>query len=251
MGRLALGIAALGLVVSAVGAAAAAAEPGSGPHETIDQTFSTTRPGTPTGVDYTARFHAAGDEQSPPPYMRRMTFYPPPGFRNDTSVPAQCTAPDAVLQVAGPAACPPGSQIGSGTTEGIVQEPFRHDFDFDHFTHPVYIFNNANEQVVLIESEGYTVVRGAFRPDGSLDWHPPTCFPVPPTGCVDDYILQLGTQTTMPVYTTGSGPSRRSYQTTPPTCPSDGYWRTTGVFEWSDGSTDTVVTRQPCTGRKR
>src|SRR3954463_4765640 len=112
MGRLTLGIGALVLAISGLMAAGAAAEPGTGPHETIDQTFSTTRPGTPTGVDYTARYHAAGDEQSPPPYMRRMTFYPPPGFRTDTSVPAQCTAPDVQLQAMGPAACPAGSQIG-------------------------------------------------------------------------------------------------------------------------------------------
>jgi len=237
----------MALVVSTLAASGAAAEPGYGPHETIDQTFSTTQPGAPTGVDFTAGFHAAGDELSPPPYMRRMTFYPPSGMRQDTSVPAQCTAPDVQLEVMGPAACPPGSQIGGGTVEGIFQEPVRHDFDFDHFTHNVYIFNNANEQIFLIESEGYTVIRAEFQPDGSLDLHPPTCFPAPPTGCADDYIIQLGTQTTMPAYTTGSGANLRSYQTTPPTCPSDGYWRTTGVFDWSDGSTDTVVTRQPCT----
>src|SRR3954453_22709812 len=105
-------------------AAPAAAEPGSGPRETINQTFTATTPSTPTGLGWSGTYHAAGDPQAPPPPMTRMVFYAPPGFRYDTSVPGQCTATDAQLSVQGPSACPESSRLGDGTTEGLFYYPF-------------------------------------------------------------------------------------------------------------------------------
>jgi hypothetical protein len=233
--------------LSALLAAGAAAQPGSGPRETVDQRFTTTRPNSPTGVSFTASYHAAGDTKAPPPYMRRMVFYPPRGMRYDTSVPKRCSASTVELQVIGPAACPAGSQLGGGTVEGLFQVPLAHDFVLDRYKHTDEVFNNANQQIVLIKSEGFTVVRGRFRPDGSLAWRPPTCFPTPPVGqCVDDYILQSNTATVLPPYTRTSGGRVRSYATTPPTCPARGYWRTRVRFTWANGAVDSVVTKQPC-----
>ena len=239
----------LGLLcaASALWAAGATAQPGSGPRQTVNQRFTTTRPGSPTGVSYTASYHAAGDEQGRPPYMRRVVIHPPRGMRYDTSVPERCTASDAELQVMGPAACPAGSRLGDGTAEGLVLMPFADDVVLDHFTHPVHVLNNENEQIVLVESEGFTVVRGAIRPNGSIVWEPTTCFPTnPATDCVDDHIIQFGTSTVLPPYTRTVDGRVRSYATTPPNCPERGYWRTTARFRWSDGSADRVVTRQPC-----
>jgi hypothetical protein len=226
----------------------AAAEPGSGPRETVDQSFTTTAPDTPTGIGYTGRYHAAGDENAPPPYMRRMTFHPPAGFRFDTSVPEQCTATDVELSVRGPAACPAGSRLGEGTTEGLFMAPITHSFVFDHFVHHVDLMNNANEQILLVESEGWTVVRGQVHPDNSVEFNSPTCFPPPPGGgCPDEYIIQLGSTTSIAPITSASG----SYATTPPTCPLAGHWDTTIKFWWSDGAIDSVVSRQPCSAAQQ
>src|SRR5690349_9109297 len=95
-----------GLVLSltcALTAAPALAEPASGPRETVDQAYTTTAPGAPTGLGYSGTYHAAGDPQGNPPYMRKMVFYPPAGFRYDTGVPDQCTATDLQLEAQGPA----------------------------------------------------------------------------------------------------------------------------------------------------
>src|SRR5204863_1764856 len=127
-------------------------------------------------------------------------------------------------------------------------EPVGHDFVFDHFKHDLYVMNGARQQILLVKSEGYTVVRSQIRPDGSLVLSPPTCFPAPPTGCADDYIVQLRTSTDLPKYTRTVHGQRRSYATTPPRCPARGYWRTRIHFKWSDGARDSVVSRQPCTG---
>jgi hypothetical protein len=233
-------------VLSALWAAGAAAEPGSGPHATVDQTFTTTRPDSPTGIGFTGRYHAAGDEDSYPPFMRRMVFTPPPGMRYDTSVPKRCSASDFELSMNGPAACPEGSRLGGGTTEGVFFAPLADSVVIDRYTHNVDVMNNTKEQIILIEAEGYAVVRGHFRRDGSIRFNLPTCFPTPPTGCVDDHVLQLGTSTFLPPYTKTSDGNVRSYATTPPTCPASGHWTTTVSFWWSDGSVENVATTQPC-----
>jgi hypothetical protein len=175
--------------------------------------------------------------------MNKMIFYAPPGFHYDTTVPDQCTATDAQLSVQGPSACPAGSRLGEGTTEGLFYYPFAHQYTFDHFIHHLDVLNGVNEQILLVESEGWTVQRGRFQPDGSLEFDSTTCFPATPTGqCADDYIVQLGSATTIPLYSNAKG----SYATTPPTCPKTRAWATTVRFWWNDGSTDSVVTTQPC-----
>ena len=232
---------------SAIAPRGAAAQPADGPRETVEQTYSAARAHAPTGATYTGSYHAAGDPRGNPPVMRRMTFYPPRGMRYDTSVPERCGATDIELEAQGPAACPAGSRLGGGTAEGLFLVPFAHDNLVDHYKHNVHIFNNAGEQIVLIESEGFTVVRGRFRPDGSLEFTPPSCFPSPPAGgCSDDYIVQLKSYTLVPPYTKRSGGQVRSYITTPPRCPARRFWRTKVRFWWADGSADSVVTKQPC-----
>lgn len=235
-------------VLLGVIAGPAIAEPGSGPRGTVDQRFTAKRPATPTGLGFTGTYHAEGDKKKDPPYMRRMTFYPPAGMRYDTSVPEQCTANDFELSQSGPEACPEGSIIGEGTTSGVFFVPFTLDqVVLDRYTHKVYIANNKDEQIVLVEAEGYAVVRGKFQPDGSIEFNSPTCFPTPPTGCVTDHVLQTGSKTFVARYVKDG----KSYATTPPRCPASRHWVSKVRFWWADGAVDTLVTRQPCRRPKR
>src|SRR5687767_14101245 len=110
--------AASAIVFWALMLSAAIALPGEGPRETVDQRFTTKQPGTPTGLYFKAEYHAPGDKEGAPPYLRRMVVFPPRGMRYDTRVPARCTASEAQLQMEGPEACPPKSIIGIGETEG-------------------------------------------------------------------------------------------------------------------------------------
>jgi hypothetical protein len=225
--------------------ASAGARPSSFPHGTVDQTFTTKKPNTPTGASFTGVYHAAGDAKGNPPYMRRMVFYPPRGWRYDTSVPERCTAGDLEIELNGPAACPKGSRLGGGKTAGIFYEPIGNAFELSRYDNAFDIFNNAGEQVMVIQSGGfgYTVVRGRIGPDQSVTYESPTCFPAPPAGqrCARDYILQLNSHSFMP--------RLRSYATTPPTCPRRGYWRSRIRFWWADGSIDTASTDQRCSRR--
>jgi hypothetical protein len=245
----------LACALLALTSASAAAEPTSFERGTVDQSFTTARPGSPTGLGYDTSFHAVGDRQANPPYLKRMVVHPPAGMRYDTSVPDQCTASDVELRLRGPNACPQGSMLGDGITTGVFMVPVADNlsdqFVFHEFWHVLHVFNNANEQIVLVEAEGYEVIRGRFRADGAIDWQLPTCFPAPPTGCVDDYIVQLTNSTFVPPYTEESPGGMRSYATTPPECPPSGRWETTVELFWSDGSYDSVVTPQPCSSKKK
>ena len=232
------------LLVGAVFALAgpAAAEPVSGPHQTIDNQFTTTQPNAPTGSTYVGRYHAAGDPEGDPPYMRAMTFYPPPGTRYDTSVPERCTASDLELQARGTAACPAGSHIGSGTVESKFM-----GMDGSEATLRVDVFNNTGEMIMLVSSPGLTsVARGKFQPDGSIEYRSPTCFPAT-AGCPVDNALQLGSNVSMPPYVRTVDGVTKSYLTTPPTCPKSGYWESPIGFWWADGTSEIVVTSQACT----
>jgi hypothetical protein len=226
----------MGIVLGLLCAAPAGAAPVSGAHGTIDSQLTTTEPGAPSGFHYTGRYHATGDPQGDPPYMRKMVSYAPPGQRFDTSVPARCTASDLELALRGAAACPPASRLGGGTADGkFMGSTTRLVID---------LFNNAGEQVMVARSPLVaTITRGTIHPDGSTEFAAPTCYPaISPAGCPVDDVLQLGSDIAMEPYVRGGA----SYLTTPPTCPAQGFWDTPVRFWWADGAVETIVTHQPC-----
>src|SRR4051794_21842933 len=187
------------LALSLLWAAGAGARPVSGPRETVNQSFTTTRPNSPTGLSYSGAYHAAGDENGDPPYLKRMIVYPPPGMRYDTSVPDRCGAPDPQLELMGAAACPAGSRLGGGSINGSILDPVLHTFTSD-FEYSFDVLNNANEQLILVNSgQGRTVVHVRIRPDGAFDALMPTCFPwVETAGCADDFILVRKDMSSLP-----------------------------------------------------
>jgi hypothetical protein len=221
---------------------AARATPVSGPREAVDEQFTTMKPGSPTGFRFTGTYHAAGNPHGAPPYMRRMIGYSPAGNGYDTSVPAICSAGDSQLAIEGPSACPPGSRIGGGTTDSEFMGMFESRLEID-------VFNNTDQQIFLTRSPFLTAVsRGQIRPDGSIEFDSPTCFPSSPliSHCPSDNALQLRSHIVVPPYTRVVHGVRRSYLTTASYCPCWGYWRTPIRFWWADGGVDTVLTRQPC-----
>lgn len=225
--------------------AASPAAPVTGKHATVESRFTTKLPGTPTGSTFIGRYRAAGDPDADPPYMRGMTFYFPRGMRRDTSVPARCRASDLELQVRGAAACPAESRLGGGEVQSKFLG-FPSNLQLD-------VFNNTHEVIMLARSPFVgSLTRGKIGRDGSVAFRSPTCFPtVHPVGCPADFALQLGSQVTLDRHVSTSGGVRRSYMTTPSSCPRSGRWRTRVRFWWADRSEETVVSRQPCRRRAR
>ena len=230
------------VAASALVATPAAAEPVSWSHGTLDARWTATQPNTASGSSYDATYHAAGDPSSPPPYMRRMIFYNPHGARYDTSVPDRCTASDAELAVRGAEACPPGSRLGGGETTVAFGGRFPATTRLD-------LVNNTNEQIIVARSPLVaTVARGRIRPDGSIEFASPTCWPtVGDAPCPADTVLQVRSSMRVPAYARTIDGVERSYLTTPPKCPGTGYWDGPVWFSWADGSEQTVVSRTACT----
>ena len=220
--------------------APASAAPVAFPHGTVDHRLTTAQPNAPSGFVYEARYHAANDPSARPPYMRKMIFDNQSGLRYDTSVPDRCTASDLELALRGPDACPPGSRLGEGSTETAFGDGEAQDTRLD-------FFNNTNEQIILARSPIVTTVaRGKIHPDGSVEFASPTCWPtVQPAGCPVDTVLQIASKMNVPAYTRG----KRSWLTTPRTCPKSGFWRNTIRFWWADGTEDAVVVKNRCSRR--
>ena len=235
------------LVAAGAGASPAGADPVSFEHGTIDHRFTTTQPGAPSGFNFDARYHAAGNPDAHPPYMRRMAFYSAEGLRYDTSVPDRCTASDVELALRGAAACPSGSRLGGGTTETAFMGGSTTTVELE-------FFNNTNEQIILARSPVLTTVaRGKIHADGSVEFASPTCYPsVPGATCPVDNVLQLASSMQVPPYTERAADgSLRSWLTTPPTCPKSRRWRASVRFWWADGSEDTVAVEYACTRRSK
>lgn len=230
------------LLIAALAAwpAAAAAEPVKFAHGTVDQNWMTTQPGTTLGSTFKGRYHAAGNPDEYPPYMRSMTFRLAPGMRYDTSVPERCTATDLEL-AASSGACPPGSKLAEGKVEAAFMGRFPTTVD-------VETFNAEDQQLMIVRSPFLvTIVRARISPDGAtIEFRSPTCYPSTPAGCPVDNVLQLGSDVVFPPYSRTVNGALRSYVATPPKCPKSGSWQTTIDFQWADGSADKVTSRHPC-----
>lgn len=234
--------------VGYVASPAARAEPASGAHETVDITTSTAQPGASAGFSYSAVYHGDADGADPPA-LRRLVIALPRGTRTDTSVLPQCTASDETIRMMGDAACPPGSRIGSGQATAKVIALGTQTFE-------TTVFNGPDQQIEIIESGNGVGADGVARTyihGTTLDGPVPTCLTggSPPSGCPFDQIALLENHLTTRPVTVGQGAARRNYGTTPPTCPSSGKWRTPVTLHYADGTTETVVTTQPCTRARR
>jgi hypothetical protein len=237
--RQAARIAALVAAALTTAPAVAHALPAEGPREVVDVELTTGEPGAPTGVTYRMRLRHPTDPSAPPPVLRRLVVGAPEGGVIDTSVPERCTASDDELRLRGDGICPPGSIVGTGTAEILVEGFGRQRFE-------TTAFNERDQQVETVKQGGRVnaVVRGFFTPEG-LDALIPTCIlgGQPPDGCPSDQSRLLENELVLPVYNRDG----RTYQRNPPTCPPSGRWRTPVILTFADGVVERVFPEQPCT----
>src|SRR4051812_33977663 len=227
------------LVMAVLVPTGAHAAAGSGPRETVEVKNSTSAPGSPVGVTYTATFRNPSSPSGTPPPLRRLVLLAAPGARVDTSVPARCAATDAELKEKGEAACPAASRIGHGTAD---VKPV----GFPAIHYDTVVFNAENQQVELLKGNGPSapaaVVRGYFR-GRTFDSPIPTCLTggYVPKDCPFDQVTLLRNTVVTPAYSRGGG----GYATTPPPRPPSGGWRGRGSFFFRGGGLGRVTPRPP------
>lgn len=234
--RRAVVVAAVLCLLGALPAANAAAD---GSRQDARLSFTTDKPGKPSGlvldVDYRDPEHPKGK----PPAVRRVVTTLARGARYDTSVPERCTAPDAALMLFGEAACPLGSKVGVGaiTLDTGLLGPGRFvDAEVD-------FLNDTNELIFLNTVRGSrarTVVRAQVtrrRTITAAPFLPGT----PPEGAAIDKVHVKDFR----IVERRAG-ERRAYITTPQRCPPSGRWLNKVTFTYADGVTQVVRSRSPC-----
>jgi len=185
-----------------------------------------------------------------PPYLRADDHLPAAGDASEhersRSLPPLRTP--CFAAPTGPDACPArASRLGTRDARGPDLRAVRPTTSSSiTFEHTLDLLNNANELIILVRVRGLLPSpAGQIRPDGSIDFVNPSCFPVPagrPTAPMTTSCSSRPPPSSRP--TTGASDS---YATTPATCPAEGAWSTAVRLWWSDGSSDRVVSKQACT----
>lgn len=196
--------------------------------------FSSTTPGTSTGLHVDVRLGSPVGSDHKPLQLTGARIHLPPGTVINTSSRTRCTAPDAVLQVAGTLGCPSDSQVGTGslaaeTGFGAPVDPLVGDDT---------VFNGKDELIEIVTPPGAPApAAGVDRltiKGSTLTAHPPTTPGGPP-----DYTTDIKRITfTIPIH--------GAYITTPSSCPSSGHWRTVATFMFADDTSNRVTADTPC-----
>lgn len=235
------GLAAAALLCSAAGGATAAGGTGadSSDYQSASLTLTESAAGRPTGNEVRIDYTNPDDPDGKPPSVKRVVEVFPEGTRIDTGAPALCRASDAELMAMGPSACPAGSVVGSGylTLDTGVPGPGR------YLEEDVTFLNNTDELIYLTDDRrtgARTVVRAQVRGNKVI-----TETPFLPGAGADGSAIDVVRASFPELVRTRDG-QRRSYVTTPDSCPATGHWLTKLRFDYQDGTTQTETTRAPC-----
>lgn len=198
--------------------------------------FTTSQPAAPTGLSEAIDYANPSDPDGKPHSVQTVVLRLHPGAVIDTTVPEQCQATEADFAERGPAACPPGSRVGSG--ELTI------DFGGGNVVEFVSTFFNDRDQIILYLESTNTPTRitsssrGSAR-DGAFTTQVP---PLPGQPPPDSFAAIERVRIELDRVTRGG----RAYLTTPPACPAGGAWTNTGTFTYRDGVTQTVGSASPC-----
>ena len=229
--------------IVAVAAAAAVLAPGAqaGVRADYEQMFTTSIPGTSTGIDTRILYKHPNDPNAKPIPVRREVFTFPAGTTYDESVVPDCTATDLELMVLGKSACPPDSWLGGGRGDTMMTGfPGAGEtaIDLDGWDNGgnLVLLGGPHDlplrSVVRTRREGQVVTVDAPRSPGG-----------PPDG--ESALRRIHN-----VFNARSL-GARAYMRTPPTCPRSGVWTFRAQFTFADGVVEEGVSRMPCRVARR
>ena len=112
-----------GRLLAAITAAAFIAGTGSasaqGSYGDFQLDMGTTEAATEAKPSLVVSYRNPDDPNGKPPAIASAVFRLPVGTRIDTAAVERCTATNEEIQASGPAACPPGSKVGSGKLTAV------------------------------------------------------------------------------------------------------------------------------------
>jgi hypothetical protein len=187
--------------------------------------FTSTRPGTPTGLEFRQLYKNPNDPSAKPSPVRRFLFAAPEGSVFDGSAVPACNATDQQFQQMGKAACPAGSMVGEGFITVMAGIPGEQPFPLD-----ATVFNSGDGIIELFTEQGTGTFLAIERPKfrGANAFEDTDIAPTP--GGPPDF--QSAAREAYLVFPLSRGPDGRSFITTPPACSPSRRW--TARFEWTN-----------------
>ena len=226
------------LLAGTIGAAPAHAD--STPAGDFSFKFSSSRPGTATGLEFRQLYKNPDDPDAKPSPVRRFLFGGPEGTLFDGSAVPACDATDQELQQMGKNACPAESVVGSGFISVMTGVPGEQPYPLD-----TTVFNSGDGIIELFTEQGTGTYLANERPkfrDGNV--FEDTDIAVTPGGPPDGMSAAREAYIEFPI---SRGDGGKSFITTPPACPASGRW--TARFEWTnaDGNSYSNKDDMQCT----
>ena len=235
MGKGRQGAAAVVAALACAGAASADAAADQA-HVEYKDAFTTTQPGAPAGRKNRNDYSAAADPNGKSPALKHLRIELPAGARFDTTAVERCTATDAEVAATRGDACPDASQVGSEVY--VVDTGFPEPNRF--VTVDIEFFNERDGLIVFSQdrSAGSRIVSHAKLTANTYDLDYPPLPGTPPEGGTN--------RSEDATFTAATGPTG-AFLTTPPSCPSEGFWTFRATFTYVNGEQHLRESRPPCT----
>jgi len=234
-------------ILTVVLLAAAAVAPGASAAEGVRQsgtfTWTSARPGAPTGYAMAVDFYDPADPAAKPHTLKTLIVRFPNGAVVDTGALPQCKATDAELYLEGPKACPADSRVGGGT---IVTDTGSTMSSIPRYAvNDVTQFNNQDEVIGVAVSETDPPVTAVSRSklEGETSTTEIPIFPGSPPP--EPFTAFRRMRLSVPAIVRDG----RAYGLTPPTCPPQRYWTIAMTFVYYDGVSQSIESHSPCRGR--
>ena len=197
---------------------------------TLQITYSSQTPNSPSGIDGLATWSDPGEPAGKPKEIDKIKIVFHPGTRLDTAALPYCKASDTTVQRLGLRACPRSTRLGTVVAKGVISTGAQFD--------PVATLFNARRHIIVVVRLGGRTLTN-FRDD--VGRRSITINAKIPMG-----IALIRFQPHVPVHVRKRGKHRRAYMRTPPTCPPSGVWTTTATFSYRDGTSQILTTTSPC-----
>jgi hypothetical protein len=210
---------------------------GAGERASLSMPFKATTPATQTGLTLDLRYFNPNDPAAKPPTIQKLALHLPDGTRLDPAAVPVCGASDLEIRLRGRDACPPESLVGTGKLDVYLGAPG------DPQTTDLALFNGPGQilEVLLFEGTNVTAAVEHLLIRGTTISASPA--QVPPIGPPELRVAASRIAWEIP--------ANGRYLITPPTCPPERLWRTTGNFAFGDGGSTTVASTQSCEGAVR
>ncbi len=199
---------------------------------TVGLTFSSSTPGSPSGLDVLATWTDPGGVNGVPKAVTKIEFVGNPGTRFDTSALPRCRASDEDIANLSVRACPRSSKIGTVKGQGLIVTG-------NPFNTIATLFNGRREIIVIVRLVDDGRLITYFRDDvrrGSVAVN----LKIPGGIALTRFEAHL------PRHFRKYKGKRKAYLTTPSKCPPSGAWTTTANFTYRDGSSQQLAATTPC-----